>query len=89
MRDRVGDLLLNPSMKSGRCCQPSDLPYSRRKHRTGVAFVNTFRAAEIAAVQLLWLGNGFWWMECLAMWLGASAGVLLFHLQVGLRLEAG
>mmetsp|Transcript_7159 Transcript_7159/g.15648 ORF Transcript_7159/g.15648 Transcript_7159/m.15648 type:complete len:363 (+) Transcript_7159:144-1232(+) len=55
------------------------------RHRTGVTFVNIQRTLEISAVQLLWLGNGFWWMEMLAMWTGASVGVLLFHLQHGVN----
>ena len=58
---------------------------SRNGPPTGVMFVNAYRLAEIAAVQLLWLGGGFWWTECAAMWVGACVGVMLFHLQHGVN----
>lgn len=50
-----------------------------------VAFVNLFRIAEIAVVQLMWLGGSFWWTECMAMWVGACVGMMLFHLQHGVN----
>ena len=54
------------------------------KRRSGVMFVNVYRVCDLIFWNCL-IGNGYWYIEVLAMWIGASIGFMLFHLQHGVN----